>query len=65
MLAPGTLFEELGFNYIGPMDGHNLNEMLRTLNNLKNLKGPKLLHLITQKEKVFHQQKKIQLDFML
>ena len=53
MLAPGTLFEELGFNYIGPMDGHNLNEMLRTLKNLKSLKGPKLLHLITQKGKGF------------
>ena len=53
MLAPGTLFEELGFNYIGPMDGHNLNEMLTTLKNLKDLKGPKLLHLITQKGKGF------------
>ena len=53
MLAPGTLFEELGFNYIGPMDGHNLNEMLKTLQNLKDLKGPKLLHLITQKGKGF------------
>ena len=51
MLAPGTLFEELGFNYIGPMDGHNLNEMLKTLKNLKDLKGPKLLHLITKKGK--------------
>ena len=39
MLAPGTLFEELGFNYIGPMDGHNLPEMIKTLDNLKNLKG--------------------------
>ena len=53
MLAPGTLFEELGFNYIGPMDGHNLNEMLKTLQNLKDLRGPKLLHLITQKGKGF------------
>ena len=53
MLAPGTLFEELGFNYIGPMDGHNLNEMLKTLKNLRDIKGPKLLHLITQKGKGF------------
>ena len=53
MLAPGTLFEELGFNYIGPMDGHNLSEMIQTLDNLKNLKGPKFLHLITQKGKGF------------
>ena len=54
MLAPGTLFEELGFNYIGPMNGHNLNETIRTLSNLKDLKGPKLLHLITQKGKVLN-----------
>ena len=51
MIAPGTLFEELGFNYIGPMDGHNLKEMLRTLETLKSVKGPKFLHLITQKGK--------------
>ena len=53
MLAPGTLFEELGFNYIGPMDGHNLKEMLRTLETLKSVKGPKFLHLITKKGKGF------------
>ena len=53
MFTPGTLFEELGFNYIGPMDGHNLNEMLRTLETLKSVKGPKFLHLITKKGKGF------------
>ena len=53
MFTPGTLFEELGFNYIGPMDGHNLKEMLRTLETLKSVKGPKFLHLITQKGKGF------------
>ncbi len=63
MLAPGTLFEELGFNYIGPMDGHNLNEMLKTLNNLKDLKGPKLLHLITQKGKGFSPAEKNPIGF--
>ena len=63
MLAPGTLFEELGFNYIGPMDGHNLNEMLRTLKNLKNLKGPKLLHLITKKGKGFSPAEKNPIGF--
>ncbi len=63
MLAPGTLFEELGFNYIGPMDGHNLNEMLVTLRNLKNLKGPKLLHLITQKGKGFEPAEKNPIGF--
>ena len=63
MLAPGTLFEELGLNYIGPMDGHNLNEMLITLRNLKNLKGPKLLHLITQKGKGFEPAEKNPIGF--
>ena len=53
MFTPGTLFEELGFNYIGPMDGHNLNELLRTLETLKKVKGPKFLHLITKKGKGF------------
>ena len=53
MFTPGTLFEELGFNYIGPMDGHNLKEILRTLETLKSVKGPKFLHLITQKGKGF------------
>tara|TARA_B100001564_G_scaffold359928_1_gene383935 strand:- start:1521 stop:3410 length:1890 start_codon:yes stop_codon:yes gene_type:complete len=53
MFTPGTLFEELGFNYIGPMDGHNLKEMLRTLETLKSVKGPKFLHLITKKGKGF------------
>ena len=63
MLAPGTLFEELGFNYIGPMDGHNLNETIRTLSNLKDLKGPKLLHLITQKGKGFEPAEKKPITF--
>ena len=53
MFTPGTIFEELGFNYIGPMDGHNLDEMLKTLDTLKGVKGPKFLHLITQKGKGF------------
>src|SRR5690606_17442626 len=53
MVAPGTLFEELGFNYIGPIDGHNLNDLVRTLGNLRNLEGPQLLHIITTKGKGF------------
>ena len=53
MVAPGTLFEELGFNYVGPMDGHNVKEIIRTLRNLKDTSGPKLLHLITKKGKGF------------
>ena len=49
MVIPGTLFEEFGFNYIGPIDGHDLNALVDTLNNLKALKGPQLLHVATQK----------------
>ena len=53
MVAPGTLFEELGFNYVGPMDGHNVMEIIRTLRNLNDTSGPTLLHLITKKGKGF------------
>ena len=49
MVTPGTLFEELGFNYIGPVDGHDLGVLIPTLANLKQLKGPQLLHVITRK----------------
>ncbi|MCM8594055.1 1-deoxy-D-xylulose-5-phosphate synthase [Accumulibacter sp.] len=49
MLTPGTLFEEMGFNYIGPIDGHDLDSLVPTLQNLKNLKGPQFLHVITKK----------------
>jgi 1-deoxy-D-xylulose-5-phosphate synthase len=51
MVMPSTLFEELGFNYYGPIDGHNLNVLLRTLRNIKNLKGPRFLHVVTRKGK--------------
>ncbi|MCO6412363.1 MAG: 1-deoxy-D-xylulose-5-phosphate synthase [Thiogranum sp.] len=51
MVVPGTLFEELGFNYIGPVDGHDLDAMIKTLRNLQALKGPQLLHVVTRKGK--------------
>ncbi len=51
MLVPGTLFEELGFNYIGPIDGHDLPLLLTTLGNLRHLSGPQLIHVITTKGK--------------
>lgn len=51
MVIPGTIFEELGFNYIGPIDGHNVNMLVDTLRNMRNLKGPQLLHIITTKGK--------------
>ncbi|WP_217874841.1 1-deoxy-D-xylulose-5-phosphate synthase [Pseudoalteromonas shioyasakiensis] len=51
MVIPGTFFEELGLNYIGPIDGHDVNMMVDTLRNMRNLKGPQLLHIKTQKGK--------------
>ncbi|MFD1382187.1 1-deoxy-D-xylulose-5-phosphate synthase [Rhodanobacter aciditrophus] len=53
MVAPGTMFEELGFNYIGPIDGHDVELLTQTLNNLKDRKGPQFLHVITKKGKGF------------
>jgi 1-deoxy-D-xylulose-5-phosphate synthase len=51
MVLPGTIFEELGFNYIGPMNGHDIKELVTTLRNMRNLKGPQLLHVATRKGK--------------
>lgn len=53
MISPGTLFEELGFYYIGPIDGHDLPRLVHDLTNLKAIPGPKLLHIITKKGKGF------------
>ncbi len=53
MVMPGTLFEEFGFNYIGPIDGHDLDTLVETLRNIKQLKGPQFLHIVTQKGKGF------------
>ncbi len=49
MISPGTLFEEFGFRYYGPIDGHDLDALIPTLHNLKKLKGPQFLHVITKK----------------
>ncbi len=51
MLMPSTLFEEMGFNYFGPVDGHNLHALIRMLRNLRGLKGPRFLHVVTRKGK--------------
>ncbi|GBG15682.1 1-deoxy-D-xylulose-5-phosphate synthase [Novimethylophilus kurashikiensis] len=51
MMTPGTLFEEFGFNYIGPIDGHDLDTLVATLSNIRQLKGPQFLHVVTQKGK--------------
>ena len=49
MIAPATLFEEFGFNYIGPIDGHDLDSLIPTLQNIKELRGPQFLHVVTKK----------------
>ena len=49
MVAPGTIFEELGLNYIGPIDGHNIKELIDVIGNLKDFDGPQFLHIITKK----------------
>ncbi len=49
MVTPGTMFEEFGFNYIGPIDGHDLDSLLPTLHNIRQLKGPQFLHVVTRK----------------
>jgi 1-deoxy-D-xylulose-5-phosphate synthase len=49
MVMPGTLFEELGFNYIGPIDGHDVHGLVRTLRNMRDMRGRRLLHVVTQK----------------
>lgn len=53
LMAPGTLFEELGFNYIGPIDGHDMPVLLQTLENMKHLSGPQFLHIVTKKGRGF------------
>ncbi|AZG75216.1 1-deoxy-D-xylulose-5-phosphate synthase [Shewanella livingstonensis] len=49
MVVPATLFEELGFNYIGPIDGHDVDSLVETMRNMRNLKGPQILHIMTKK----------------
>ncbi len=53
MVVPGTLFEELGFNYIGPIDGHDLPTLISTLRNMRDFEGPQFLHVVTKKGKGF------------
>jgi 1-deoxy-D-xylulose-5-phosphate synthase len=51
MVLPGTLFEEMGFNYFGPIDGHDMDALVKTLRNLREIEGPQLLHIVTRKGK--------------
>ena len=58
MMAPGTLFEELGFNYIGLVDGHDITRLIDTLKNVRTLRGPQLIHIVTQKGKGYSKSEK-------
>lgn len=64
MVVPGTLFEELGFNYIGPVDGHDVLGLVNTLKNMRDLKGPQFLHIMTKKGAAMSPPKKILLPSM-
>jgi 1-deoxy-D-xylulose-5-phosphate synthase len=59
MVLPGTLFEEMGFNYIGPIDGHDVKALVSTLRNLQKLHGPQFLHVVTRKGKGYAGRKRI------
>ena len=54
MVTPGTMFEEFGFNYIGPIDGHDLDVLVTTLDNIRHLEGPQFLHVVTRKGKGYN-----------
>ncbi|MFC4701817.1 1-deoxy-D-xylulose-5-phosphate synthase [Glaciecola siphonariae] len=55
MVVPGTIFEELGFRYIGPIDGHDVDTMVETLSNMRKISGPQILHVVTKKGKGYEQ----------
>ncbi|CAK8737259.1 1-deoxy-D-xylulose-5-phosphate synthase [Sodalis praecaptivus] len=61
MVVPGTLFEELGFNYIGPVDGHNVQGLVQTLKNMRAKKGPQLLHIMTKKAAAMRRRRRTRL----
>ena len=63
MVVPGTIFEELGFNYIGPIDGHDINGVVDTLRNMRKFKGPQLLHVVTRKGKGYPEAEKDPIKF--
>jgi len=63
MVVPSTLFEEFGFNYIGPIDGHDVNGLVETLQNMRSLKGPQFLHVITKKGKGYAPAEQDQLGY--
>lgn len=63
MVMPGTLFEEFGFNYIGPVDGHDVDRLVTTLENISEMKGPQFLHIVTHKGKGFEPAEQDQIKY--
>ena len=63
IVAPGTIFEELGFNYVGPIDGHDVDSLVETLGNMRAMSGPKLLHVVTKKGKGYESAEKDPIKF--
>jgi len=63
MVVPGTIFEELGFKYIGPIDGHDVDGVVDTLRNMRNIKGPQILHVVTKKGKGYESAEKDPIKF--
>ena len=63
MVVPGTIFEELGFHYIGPIDGHDVDGVVDTLRNMRNIKGPQILHVVTKKGKGYESAEKDPIKF--
>lgn len=63
MVVPGTIFEELGFHYIGPIDGHDVDGVVDTLRNMRNIKGPQILHVVTRKGKGYESAEKDPIKF--
>lgn len=63
MVVPGTIFEELGFNYIGPIDGHDVDGVVDTLRNMRSIKGPQILHVVTKKGKGYELAEKDPIKF--
>lgn len=64
LVIPNMYFEDIGFTYLGPVDGHNIDELEKILEQSKHLEGPILIHVITKKEKDIDSQKKHRISFM-
>lgn len=65
LMIPNMMFEDMGFRYMGPIDGHDIEKLESNLKTAKRLEGPILIHIVTKKEKDIHQLKKIQINFIV